>query len=309
MRTMNQDKPRVSIGLPVFNGEDYLVEALDSLLAQTYADFELIISDNASTDRTPEICQQYIEKDKRVKYFRNKTNLGGVYNDNRVVELASGEYFKWAAYDDICAPEFLERCVQVLDSEPDVVLCYPKTIIIDEHGQAVEHYVDDFNLRSPHAHERFRHILYGHRLLNPFYGVIRRSALMNTRLVQNYADSDRVMLGELALQGKFYEVPQYLFYRRIHPEKSTIAAVTAEDMAAWFDPATRGRILVPKTRRFLGFLTSIARAQLNRSMQLRCCIEFVRFYLSLRNWGWRLNGLAYDTNQAVRAISRSVLKR
>jgi glycosyltransferase involved in cell wall biosynthesis len=304
---MNQDEPRVSIGLPVFNGENYLVEALDSLLTQTYEDFELIISDNASTDRTPEICQEYIEKDNRVRYCRNKTNLGGAYNDNRVVELSTGEYFKWAAHDDICAPEFLERCVEVLESEPAVVLSYPKTTLVDEHGNFIERCFDGFNLRFPQPHQRFRFILKGYRLLNPIYGVMRTNALRRTRLIKTYADSDRVLLGELALQGEFCEVPEYLFYRRIHPKKSTISNASVEEMAAWYDPGTQGKILIPKTKRFLGFLTSISRARLSRSDRVRCYIEFATFYLTPKSWGWRLEGLRQDINQAIRVLPHSFL--
>ena len=112
---MLNNKPRVSIGMPVFNGENYLAEALDSLLTQTFSDFELIISDNASTDKTEEICRAYAVRDQRIRYFRNQENLGASRNYNRVFELSSGEYFKWAAHDDLCAPEFLGRCVDVLD--------------------------------------------------------------------------------------------------------------------------------------------------------------------------------------------------
>ena len=127
--------PRVSIGLPVYNGEKFIREAIDSIFSQTFEDFELIISDNGSTDRTQQICQAYAAQDLRIRYYRNKKNIGAARNYNLVFELASGEYFKWAAHDDLCAPEYLERCVEILDRDPDVVLCYPKTSIIDEHGE------------------------------------------------------------------------------------------------------------------------------------------------------------------------------
>jgi glycosyltransferase involved in cell wall biosynthesis len=297
---MAEAKPRVSIGLPVFNGEDYLAEALDSILAQTYTDFELIISDNASTDRTREICHSYAAQDKRIRYFRSEANLGAARNYNRVFELSSGEYFKWAAHDDVCAPEFLERCVKVLDREPDVVLCYPKTNIIDEHGELVEHYVDDFDLRAPKSHERFRHILRTGQWLNPVCGVIRADVLRGTQLIGKYAVSDRVLLAELALVGRFYEVPEYLFYRRIHPQKSTQANTTDEEIAAWFDPATRGRVLAPRWKRFLGHLRSIRRAPLSWDGRMRCYIEVGSHYLAPR----RLKGVVADLRQAGRLVSR-----
>src|SRR5688572_7662493 len=123
--------PKVSIGLPVYNGENYLSQALDSLLGQTYSDFELIISDNGSTDRTQEICRAYAIKDRRVRYFRSATNRGAAWNFNNVFALSSGKYFKWAAHDDICAPEFLERCLEVLECDPGIVVCFPKTMQMD----------------------------------------------------------------------------------------------------------------------------------------------------------------------------------
>src|SRR5262249_36899823 len=152
---MNNHKPRVSIGMPVYHGEPFLKEALDSILAQTYSDFELIISDNASTDRTQEICTAYAAKDKRIQYSRNDKNLGAAKNYNRVFELSSGEYFKWAAHDDICAPDFLVRCITVLDQDPSVVLCYPREIGIDEQGKFLGNrpYKLDTSLTKPS--ERF----------------------------------------------------------------------------------------------------------------------------------------------------------
>src|SRR4051794_3298661 len=93
--------PKLSIGLPVYNGENFLAHAVDSILAQDFRDFELIISDNASTDRTAEICRGYAESDPRVRYVRFETNQGGSRNFCYVFELARGEYFKWAAHDDV----------------------------------------------------------------------------------------------------------------------------------------------------------------------------------------------------------------
>jgi Glycosyltransferases involved in cell wall biogenesis len=148
--------PKVSIGLPVFNGEKYLREAIDSILAQTFTDFELIISDNASTDRTEEICKEYEAKDPRVRYYRNELNLGAAPNYNRLVELSRGEYFKWACHDDLCAPEFLEKCVEILEQNSPIILCYTRTLIIDENGKPIlDDFGDDLNLQMPKPHERY----------------------------------------------------------------------------------------------------------------------------------------------------------
>ena len=117
-------KPRVTIGMPVYNGAALVGAALESILAQTLTDFELIISDNASTDATAEVCRSYAAKDRRIRYYRNEKNLGAAPNFNRVVELATNgvPYFKWAAHDDVIAPTFLEKCARVLDAAPQSVV-------------------------------------------------------------------------------------------------------------------------------------------------------------------------------------------
>src|SRR5687768_11755331 len=111
----------VSVGMPVFNGERFIEAALDSVLAQNYGDLEVVISDNASTDDTEEICRSYAAKDDRVRYFRNRINYGIAFNFNNVFRLSSGRYFKWAASDDVCAPDFLSRCVEILDRDASIV--------------------------------------------------------------------------------------------------------------------------------------------------------------------------------------------
>lgn len=136
---MANNKPQLTIGLPVYNGQKYVRQAIESILAQTYRDFELIISDNASTDRTEEICREFL-KDPRVRYYRSKKNNGGAWNWNRVFELSSGLYFKWAAHDDTHAPEFVERCIHELEKDPAIVLCHSKDAIIDKNSRVVGAY-------------------------------------------------------------------------------------------------------------------------------------------------------------------------
>ena len=297
-------KPPVSIGMPVFNGEKYLERALDSLLNQTFSDFELIISDNASTDRTQEICQVYITRDKRIRYYRNSENLGAAQNYNHVFELSSGEYFKWAAHDDLCAPEYLERCFEILKRDPEVVLCYPKTVFIDEHEQVIEYYDDGFNLRSPKPYQRFRDSLRAASWCNPVTGLMRVSTLKKTLLIGNYASSDKVLLAELALFGKFYEIPEYLFLRRLHEQSSVAANPSDDERAVWFDPATKGKTVAPRWKRFLEHLKSIRRAPLNKNERVYCYIELMRFYLALE----RLKGVRKDLWQAARTAPHIFFK-
>jgi glycosyltransferase involved in cell wall biosynthesis len=232
--TMNMCKPRVSIGLIVFNGERFLEETLDSLLVQTYPDFELIISDNASTDRTGEIARAYAAKDGRIRYHRNEKNLGVAGNHNRAFALAQGEYFKWATADDLCLPDHLARCVEVLDRDPTVVLVYPKTQFVDEACRPLNVHDPGWNLRSDQAHERLRYAILAGHWVNAVLGLIRTRALARTRLMPAYPGGDYRLLGELSLLGKFHEIPEYLFKRRIHAGASSQhAADGATPNAKW----------------------------------------------------------------------------
>jgi len=218
---MNNRRPRVSIGLPVYNGERFLGKTLDSLLAQTYADFELIVSDNASTDGTADICRRYAEKDRRVRYSRTTENIGAGRNFNRVFELSNGEYFKWASADDLCQPDHLARCLDVLDNDDTVVLAYPKARFIDENGCLLNINDPGWDLRSQAAHERFRFAIYACHWVNSLYGLIRARALAKTRLMPAYPAGDYRLLAELSLEGKFVEIPDYFFLRRIHSGASS----------------------------------------------------------------------------------------
>ena len=129
---------KVSIGLPIHNGEEFLSEAIDSILVQTFEDFELILCDNASSDGTQRICQEFAGRDGRIKYYRNTTNVGAARNFNWTFELSLGEYFKWAAHDDFLAHDFLEKCVDVLDKNPSIVLCQSEVQFVDDVGKPKE---------------------------------------------------------------------------------------------------------------------------------------------------------------------------
>lgn len=123
--------------MPVYNGEKYIREALDSLLAQTYTDFELIISDNASTDGTEAICREYMNRDTRIKYIRQPTNIGASNNFLYLLQHAHGVYFKWLAHDDYLEPCFLEMIIKYLDDHDDVVLCMSDVKLMDDARQVL----------------------------------------------------------------------------------------------------------------------------------------------------------------------------
>lgn len=298
---MNYTKPRVSIGMPVYNGYRFVTAALDAILAQTYEDFELVISDNASTDRTQEICQAYAAKDRRIKYYRNERNIGGHRNFNRVFELSTGEYFRWATHDDLCAPTAIERCIEVLEENPAVVLCYTKTKLIDEQGKILDKNYDETLLltNSPKPHIRFRNLLIdaftkayrGQQL----YGVIRTSAAATTPLLGDYSGADLVFIARMALQGQFYEVPEYLFFNREHSQRSTRSVMVSPYLrASWFDPnAKEGKPVFPRWSVFLGHLNSINHVPLGLYERTRCYLH-MGAWLS-RNW----NNLAKEMVKAA----------
>ena len=218
---MNFSKPRVSVGVPVRNGERFLGEALDSLLAQSYTDFELIISDNASSDCTEAICREYAARDRRVRYYRSSQDVGLANNFNSLFIRARGEYFKWAAADDVHEPDWIARCLTVLERDPSVVLVYGKTRFIDENGDPVEDTDPGFDLRFDAAADRLRYVISANSWVNAIFGLVRTKELAKTRLLPSYPGGDYPLLAELAVLGKFVEVPDLLFRRRLHPAASS----------------------------------------------------------------------------------------
>jgi glycosyltransferase involved in cell wall biosynthesis len=272
---MKSRKPRVSIGLPVYNGERFLRETLDSLLAQTYSDFELIISDNASTDGTEEICSAYVAKDQRVHYFRNATNIGVDPNFNRAFELSTGDYFKWASADDLCKPEHLARCLAVLDNDDTIVLASTKTRFIDESGKILD--IDDpgWDLRSDAAHERLRYVIHAGHWMNATFGLMRADALAKTRLIASYPKGDYRLLAELSLRGKFVEIPEYLFFRRIHSGASS-QNTTNLRWTTEFHAGNGGRLCLPFSNLSLDYLITIIKSELSVRYKLFLVGSLVR---------------------------------
>jgi len=291
--------PIVSIGMPVYNGADYLEEALDSLLSQSFTDFELIISDNDSTDNTEEICRRYAAGDGRIKYQRFDSNVGATRNYNHVVDVAVGRYFKWAAHDDLCEPTYLQRCVDVLERNPDVGLCYPKTTIIDENGKRVRDFDDGLHLPMDDPYQRYRSF---HRRFrapgecNAVFGLMRTNLLRLTPRIGNYPASDKVLLAEFALLAKFHEVPENLFLRRDHEQTSIRANPSYADRAAWFDPSKRRRLVFPSWRWLLEYFRAINRVSLTPLIRWRC-------YLETLSWAvWSRGHFRRDLVEALREL-------
>lgn len=272
---MTTSTPTVSIGMPVRNGLPYLTEALDSLLAQTHDDFELIVSDNASDDGTTEICAEYARHDSRIRFTRNKENLGGAANFNRVFNEARGRYFKWAAADDVCLPRFLERCIETLEMDANVVLCYPQAVRIDERGTRIKDFEDNMHVDHPSASWRFGYVVRNYILANPIFGLIRTDAIRSTNLHGAYPTSDAVLAAELAMQGRFHELPERLFLRRIHKGQSGAMYRTLREVALWFHPhEARGHIF-PRWRLLGEHIRAVHQAPLPLHTRVACYFQLV----------------------------------
>jgi glycosyltransferase involved in cell wall biosynthesis len=294
--------PRVSIGLPVYNGENYLALAIGSLLGQSYQDFELIISDNASADRTEEICRAYAARDGRIRYYREAENRGAAWNFNRLVGLARGEYFKWAAHDDLCAPRFLQRCVDRLDRDPDLVLCFSRTAVIDQSGRLVEDKLADPHRRnfqgisaasearrvmlgdSAKPHQRYRGVLLESLRCYEVFGVIRASAMRRTGLHRPYNGGEKVFLAELSLLGRFAEIDEVLFYSRWHDQRFS-ANRSAVAQALHMNPAAGRRFAWPRqVRSSWGYLSILGRMPLTFVQRCLCLAVFGCYLLQLGKW-------------------------
>ena len=296
---MTTKKPKVSIGLPVYNGEAYVKDAIDSVLSQTFADFELIISDNASIDGTQVICNEYAEKDTRVKYYRSKENRGAAWNYNRTFELSSGEYFRWLAADDMLAPGLLARSVQILETHQEVVLCFSWTKDIDAAGNELVTKKSTVRSNNSQPSIRFWNLSQARPTHNceEVFGLIRSDILAETKLIDYYTDSDRTLLAHLALYGPFYEIPEPLFWHRIHETSSVVVNPDRHERMLWFDPSLAGRLYFPNWRQLKELFLVIGK---DSSLPIR---ERILCYLYVLRWAKRrYRFLTNDMIWAVRQL-------
>jgi glycosyltransferase involved in cell wall biosynthesis len=275
--------PRLSIGLPVYNGEKYLAQSIDALLGQSYEDFELIVCDNASTDGTAEICQRYLKQDPRIRYYRQPRNIGSSPNHNFAFAQARGELFKWASNDDLYAPELMERCIEALDEYPDVVLAHSWTALIDGSGAVTEKIEYPLATASPRAPERFRSTLYA-KAGDDMYGVVRTNVLRRTALQASYHHADRTITTEVALHGPFYQVQDWLYFRRDHPDRAERSCPTVRTRCANLDPRRANRLRNPVVRLYAeylwGYVSAIQHAPLPPEDRHECYRDLARWAFS-----------------------------
>ena len=297
MQSEGGRRPIVSVGMPVYNGERYLASAIESILGQSFEDFELIISDNGSSDGTQEIAREYLGRDPRVRYVRVEVNRGAMWNFNEVFAQARGEFFKPAAHDDLHAPVFLERCVEAFREAPSsVVLVYPRTNLIDENDAVTALYDDGLDLRAREATERLRVYLANVQMVNALFGVHRREAFASTRWFQSFVSADIVLLAELAMRGEFWELPEPLFFRRDHVGRSERAHASTAELAKFYDPARVHRASGKRLAQFVGLLRAAREAPLTNSERFACA------GIVLSDFGYRYKGaVAREAAATIRA--------
>ena len=252
---------KISVGMPVYNGEQYLESAIKATLQQTYSDFELIISDNASTDKTEIICRDFAASDSRIKYIRNSANIGAAGNYNQLFHLARGEYFRWFNADDLCSEHLHERCLKVLEARPDAVMCYGKTDIIDGEGRLLQHYDDNLDLQQDDVVTRFKIYFEVVGLTNAIYGLMRHSALKHTALMGNgsFHAADTNLMGELTLYGKIVEIPETLFFRRMHEDASSWDRMNTSVQQAFWTGQNK-KFVLPTLKKHLAYIKAIQKS-------------------------------------------------
>ena len=265
--------PRLGIGLPVYNGEVYLAGAIQALLGQTFENFELIISDNASTDATEDICRDAAARDSRVRYFRQDRNIGAFPNHNFVFEQSRSELFKWASHDDLYARDLVERCVTALDERPDVVLAHSWTAVIDDTDAVTAAVEYPLSTASPSAPERFRSMLFDDGR-DDDYGVIRSAVLRSVPPHGSHHRSDRTIMAELVLRGPFHQVPDWLYFRRHHAMSLEGSAQTIRAKCVAWDPRRANRWRHPVARLLAeyvwAYVAAIGRAPLSSADRAAC---------------------------------------
>lgn len=302
---MKSSSPLISVGLPVYNGENFVIEAIKCVLSQTLSDWELIISDNTSTDRTVSICREFAERDGRIRVYRNDRNLGVLPNFNRVVELSHGRYFKWISHDDVFGAEFIACCIQALEEDPKAVLAFPRVVYIDKDGRPLRRQeASDLSIIGQTADSRVSQLMtletQNTDIFWSQFGVIRRKTLQDSRLMGLYNGSDQVLLLKLALRGNLRQVQKELFFRREHPAASTMrAGWTAKERAAFGYSDDARTMVFPYCRLLKEHLSAIQNSSIPFREKTRCAFAVLRRFRS--QWKY----FAYEIIQSPLETARA----
>ena len=276
------DSPLVSIGMPVYNGGNYLRRALETVLSQTYPHLEIILADNASTDDTEAICREFEARDRRVRYYRHSSNMGASANHEFVLSLAKGEYFRVAAHDDELAPTLIEKCVEELAAHPEAVMAITRVRSIDDHGnpgKEIDSHLKGMSSRNPV--ERFGLICCSPNWATPVFGIMRRDVIVGREILGRYTGADRTFLAEMALAGPWRQVDELLFFRRTHSTNSTKEFPDEWQRRQWFDTAIRSKsIAFPQWRRLAELAKVVTRSNLPSRSKVGAFLQLARWIVT-----------------------------
>lgn len=313
-------RPIVSLGLPVYNGENFLAETIDSLLSQTFQDFELILSDNASSDATERICLAYQRVDSRIRYIRHPKNLGAAANYNFVFHQSRGRYFKWCAHDDLISSDFLERCVKYLDENPECVGAFPKYVkMIDGESQVISEQSADLEIYDDKGAARFANIAPKSRLIPimSFFALYRRDVLCHTGLHGSFQSSDRVLIAEVLLYGRIEFLETSYFAFRKHPNQYSARMAEGQNFCvSWLDTSADGKIVFKHLRYTGEFIKVVLRAKLSFSDRLIALRGIAKLVKAQRQalikelmFPFYRNGKLTRVGERARLIRKKILNR
>ncbi len=294
--------PRLSIGVPVYNGADYIAEAIRSHLEQDFTDFELVVSDNCSDDATPDIINEFVNADSRVTYSRNDENVGGPANFNRLFRLTTGELFTWAAADDRIEPGYLSKVIAMMDADPDVVIGHSDALLIDPKSEPMlemdqgflggDGYMEaikltppigDDRFHSPHPHERIDAVINNNHRNFYIFGIMRRDVMMQTRLHGAFYGGDRTLLVEMAMRGTFRKVQEPLFGSRSHGSNASRSGMDFEQLKQH-----GAKDLSFASQVMKGYVNGVRSAGVSRSDELKCLAVVAKKFKQptrlLRGW-------------------------
>lgn len=310
--TGTSNRLKLTVGLPVYNGENYLADALQAILTQSFTDFQLVVSDNASTDATESIIRQMTKDDPRVVYLRQPVNLGAAPNYNITFETSEpSDYFVWISHDDVPHERYFEACVKALDADPAAVVAFSTTRRIGTEGEEILILPPRTRLTSPVVSDRFAEAIRQDTSPHPFFGVMRKTVLARTHLHGSYLGSDRALLAEMAVQGRYIEIPETLFDIRWHHQKSTAQPFTRDTKTkrytrdVWFDSSNEGKIRLPRWIRFGAYSRAVTTAPVSASEKVQSFGELARW---LGVWG-NSKALIYEIMIAGRTLVGRVLSR
>jgi glycosyltransferase involved in cell wall biosynthesis len=289
--------PLVSIGLPVFNAQKYLRLAIEAHLRQTCREFELIISDNASTDATAAICEEFARLDSRVRFVRSQENRGLTWNHLNVFRLSTGKYFRWAAADDIPSVDLLEETVGLLQADERVVLCVPRTHNIDGEGRVTGTLANNLELATDDPIERALAVLTRRYQMVFPQGLMRRDCLAQLLAPGrewNYFGWDLIILLELALRGRITQSRSAHLLRRLHEDQASRVQRDAAAGVGRIEPTFKALWVFPHWRWQKERFRAVARSPLTPAQRIK-----LYTFLGKQTW-WIKSDLVRDLRMNLR---------